>query len=123
MAVKTCEAVELAEAVPVEEGSSGVGDKITVDELVCVAGGFVGGGVLVLSAGVRVSVGVAVPVGRNGTSGVGVYCNESAPEGVGVNKKTPVTTGSSPDALPSSWRITLNTDGSIGATFSKGQRP
>jgi hypothetical protein len=115
-------AVELAVVVLVEAISFAVGDRVAVGELVCVVGGLVGGGVLVANAGVRVEVGVGVNVERFGTAGVGVK-NGDAPEGVGVNRKTPVITGSPPSTCPSSRRITFNTAGSIGATFSKGQRP
>jgi len=98
--------------VGVTVGGSGVAVTVFVD----VNAGLVGGGVLVTVASVRVE-GVLVSVrGYRGT-GVRVWRRDTL-VGVGVNRKTPVTTGSFPLSCPSSRRIISNTAGSMGATFS-----
>jgi hypothetical protein len=124
-AVITCVAVELGRAVPVNTGGVVAarvdvavnGGRVLVARLVEVIEGLAGGGVLVKNAGVRVEVGVVVPVGRDGGAGVRVW-SEDTLVGVGVNRKTPVTTGSSLTTCPFSRRITSNTAGFMGATFS-----
>ena len=80
----------------------------------------VGEGVSPAACNVIDAVGVVVKVGgKPGMLGrVGVK-----PDGVGVNKKTPVTINSVPGILPSSRWITSNASGSMGAFFSYDQLP
>ena len=86
---------------------------------------YVGGGAVRVGDGVCVAdLVVCVEVGeeaRATITGVGVRV-EPGPvyAGVGVGKKTPGTTGSTPSTCPSSRRIISNTAGFRGATSSKG---
>ena len=122
-------AVELTVAVDVAASAGGVvaarvavevgGSRVAVAMLVAVIAGFVGGGAVVAVASVQTEIGVWVNVGR--CEGTGVRVGRSAMLvgiGVGVSRKTPVTTGSLSTSCPSSRRITSNTAGSRGATFA-----
>ena len=91
--------------------------KVAAVVLVAVNTGLVGGGVIVAVASIRVETGVWVSVRGYGGRGVSM-CRRDMLVGVGVSRKTPVTTGSFSSACPSSRRIISNTAGSMGATFS-----
>jgi hypothetical protein len=103
--------------VAVRVGVTVDGSGVSVTVLVVVNAGLVGGDVMVTVASVRVEVGVWVCVRGYGGTGVPVWRRDML-VGVGVNRKTPVTTGSLFSACPSSRRIISNTAGSMGATFS-----
>ncbi len=94
-----------------------VGDPVAVAIFVGIAVVFSGTGVLVNVLVGSTSEGVSVRVGKSGTAGV-LFRDTRTTVGVGVNKNTPVTTGSPPFACPSSSRIASNTSGFIGATLS-----
>ena len=103
--------------VPVRLGVVVNSCTVEVAASVGVCGCLVGGGVLVPKSGVRTDTAAGVGVGGSRVGGIGVE-NRDSPGGVGVNRKTPGITGSSPSACPSSRRITCSTEGSMGAIFS-----
>ena len=90
---------------------------VAVAARVDVSAGSVGRGVVVGGVNVCVETGVWVSVRGNGGTGLRAGRRDVG-VGVGVNKKTPVTTGSSSFPCPSSRRIISTTSGSMGATFS-----
>jgi hypothetical protein len=119
VAVWVCveEAVSTGSVGVVRVGVTVGGSGVVVAVFVDVSAGMVGGGVMVTVGSGRVETGVLVSVRVYRGTGVRVWSRDSR-VGVGVNRKTPVTTGSFPLSCPSSRRIISNTAGSMGATFS-----
>ena len=112
--------VKLAVTVPASTAKVGVVvglDWVVVAVDVKGVARFVDEGVSKAACCVRVAVGVAVNVGGNPGTRVLVWISVK-PDGVGVNKKTPVTTNSVPTILPSSRWISSNAVGFMGAFFS-----
>ena len=110
-------AVSTGGDVAVRVGVTVGGSRVAATALVAVYAGLVGGGVIVAVASIRVETGVWVSVRGYGGTGVSMW-RRIMLVGVGVSRKTPVTTGSFSSACPSSRRIISNTAGFMGATFS-----